>query len=136
MYVRKQYLAITILLFLTEVLIALFVNNKFIRSYVGDFLVVILIYSFIRSFFRLQVLPTTLGVLLFSFVIETLQYFNFVKLLGLEKILWIRIILGNSFSWFDLLAYFLGVLLILLLEDLMKKYRFLTFQTYPGKHTL
>ena len=44
---RRSYFSFFVLLFIIEVLIALFVNDRLIRPYVGDFLVVILIYCFI-----------------------------------------------------------------------------------------
>ena len=81
---RKNYFVLTVILFLVEVCIALFIKDRFIRPYVGDFLVVILIYSFIRSFLNAPVFKTALGVLIFAFAIEGLQYINLVKILGLQ----------------------------------------------------
>ena len=73
------------LMFTIEVLIALFVRDNFVRPYLGDVLVVILIYSSIRSFINFPALTLALFVLGFSFTIELLQYFNIVEKLGLEK---------------------------------------------------
>jgi len=42
---RIKYALATIAIFLIELLIALFVRDRFIRPYVGDMLVVVLIYS-------------------------------------------------------------------------------------------
>jgi len=80
------------------------------------FLVVILIYCFVKSFLNTPVIATALAVLLFSYAIETLQYFHLVDILGLEKSTVARIIIGTSFAWTDLLAYTLGILLILIIE--------------------
>ncbi|GAB3933047.1 DUF2809 domain-containing protein [Larkinella terrae] len=113
---RPPYFILTILFFITEVLIALFLHDKIIRPYVGDFLVVILIYCFLRSFLNTAVLPTALFVLAFSYTLEVLQYFNVVERLGLGKYKLARIVIGTSFEWIDLLAYTLGVLFILYLE--------------------
>ncbi|MGM9509716.1 DUF2809 domain-containing protein [Larkinella sp. GY13] len=113
---RLHYFIATILLFITEVLIALFLNDEFIRPYVGDFLVVILLYCFLRSFLNTAVLPTALFVLVFSYTLEVLQYFNLVELLGLQQYKLARIVIGTSFEWIDLLAYTLGVLFIVYLE--------------------
>ncbi|MEM0980026.1 MAG: DUF2809 domain-containing protein, partial [Cyanobacteria bacterium P01_H01_bin.58] len=60
-------------------------NDAFIRPYVGDVLVVILIYAIVRAFFKAAILPTAIGVLLFAFVVEILQYFKIVEILGLES---------------------------------------------------
>ncbi|WP_313805616.1 DUF2809 domain-containing protein [Flavobacterium sp.] len=57
-------------------------------------------------------------VLLFSYLIELLQYFNFVHLLGLEESKIAKIVLGSSFEWLDLVAYTAGGLIIILAEKL------------------
>lgn len=49
---RLFYLITALLLLMTEVLIALFVHDRFIRPYAGDILVVLLIYALVRIFFR------------------------------------------------------------------------------------
>lgn len=104
------------LLFVIEVLIALYVHDMIIRPYFGDVLVVILIYCFIKSFLKLPVLPTTLFVLLFSFGIEFLQYLNIVEKLGLQNSKIARTVIGTSFAWIDLVCYTVGILIILAAE--------------------
>lgn len=111
-----KYFALTILLFVIEVFIALFVHDEFIRPYFGDVLVVILIYCFIKSFFNMPVLKTVILVLSFSFLIEYLQYRNFVATIGLENSKLANTILGNSFAWEDILSYLAGAILIVLIE--------------------
>jgi hypothetical protein len=123
---NPRYLVYTILLFVTEVLIALFVHDQFIRPYIGDFLVVILIYCFVKSFLNTPVVPTALGVLLFAYTVELLQYFRIVEVLGLQHSRAARIIIGSSFEWQDILAYTLGILMVILIEKrntLFKKSR-------------
>ena len=110
------YFLLTILLFIIEVLIAKHLHDRVIRPYVGDVLVVMLIYCFVRSFFRFPVLPTAIATLLFAFLIETLQYFNIVHLLGLEKYFLARVVIGTSFGWIDLIAYTIGALIVLGVE--------------------
>ncbi len=113
---HKKYFFIAILLFLTEVFIAAYLHDAVIRPYGGDFLVVILIYCFVKSFLNTPVTATAFAVLLFSYIVETLQYFHLVDLLGLEKSTIARIVIGTSFAWTDLLAYTLGILLVLMIE--------------------
>ena len=113
----------TLLLFITEVLIALFVHDQFIRPYIGDFLVVILIYCFVKSFLNTPVVPTALGVLVFAYTVELLQYFRIVELLGLQHSKAARIIIGSSFEWQDLLAYTLGILVVVLVEKSNKLFQ-------------
>jgi hypothetical protein len=97
-------------------LIALFVKDNFVRPYVGDVLVVILIYCFVRSFLRLPVLASIIGVLAFSFTIEFLQYLNIVEKLGLERSPIARTVIGTLFEWPDLLAYVTGAAVVLIAE--------------------
>lgn len=113
---QLKYFILTIILFLIEVLIAVFVHDRFIRPFVGDVLVVILIYCFIKSFFNSPVIITAIAVLLFSYIIEVLQYFNIVNILGLQNSTVARIVIGTSFEWTDLLAYTLGIALVILIE--------------------
>lgn len=102
--------------FAIEVLIALYVKDAFIRPYLGDTFVVILIYCFIRSFLNLRVWATIIGVLLFSYSVETMQYFNVVELLGLADYKLARIVIGTSFAWGDMLAYTAGAVIIAVVE--------------------
>lgn len=111
-----KYFLLTILLFLIEVAIALYVHDKIIRPYIGDVLVVILIYCFVKSFINSPVFKTALSVLIFSYVIEILQYFEYVKLLGLENSKLANVVMGNYFAGIDLLAYTAGAVLILFFE--------------------
>lgn len=103
-------------LFLTEIAIALFVHDAFLRPFGGDFLVVILVYATIRGFTHFSVNEALVGTLGFAYLIETLQFFNYVSLLGLEHIKIARIVMGISFSWFDILAYTAGCLFVLVVE--------------------
>lgn len=113
----------TIILFLVEIFIAKYVHDSIIRPYGGDFLVVILIYCFVKSFVDSPVLKTAIGVLLFSFLIEILQWFQLVDKLGLGHIKWARIVIGTAFSWEDILAYTLGILTVILVEYGVKRYQ-------------
>ena len=110
------YCALAVLIFVTEVLIALYLHDDFVRPYAGDFLVVILIYCFVRSFLQAPVWTVATGVLVFSYLIELLQYFNIVKLLGLERSRLANTVIGNYFTWHDILAYTLGIGVVILLE--------------------
>ncbi|MGB3180258.1 MAG: DUF2809 domain-containing protein [Cyclobacteriaceae bacterium] len=113
---RKKYFAWAVLLFIIEVLIALYVRDAIIRPYVGDILVVIMLYCFIRAFLLMLPGPVALFTLLFAYLVEFLQYLNLLSFLGLEDSRLARIILGSSFEWIDMLAYTLGVLVIYLLD--------------------
>jgi hypothetical protein len=109
----KKYFFLTIILFVIEVLIAVFVRDSFVRPYVGDYLVVILIYCAVRTILKASVRKVALGVLLFSFLIEILQYFQIVNRLGLENNIIARTVIGYGFEWVDFIAYTLGILTVL-----------------------
>ena len=49
---KPGFLVIAFILFVIEVLIALYVRDSIIRPYVGDFLVVIMLYCFVRAFVK------------------------------------------------------------------------------------
>jgi len=118
---NRNYFALAVLLFAIEVLIALFVHDNFVRPYLGDVLVVILIYCFIKSFIDLREFTLALGVLLFAFAIELLQYIKIVNILGLEKSNLARTVMGTSFAWLDMLAYVVGIGMVLVAEKQVLK---------------
>ena len=120
---NKPYFIIALLIFFTEIIIALYVHDNFIRPYFGDFLVVILIYCFLKSFFKIRVLPLAIGVLLFSYVVETLQYYKLVTMLGLQHSKLARIIIGTSFEWIDIVSYTVGIAVVILVERLLANKR-------------
>ena len=111
-----KYFVLTIFLLVVEVLIAAYMHDRIIRPYVGDLLVVILLYCFIKSFVKIGVIKAAIFVLLFSYTIEFLQYINMIKFLGLQHSRIANIVLGNYFEWIDLIAYTVGIALILLVE--------------------
>jgi hypothetical protein len=113
---RRIYFWFTLLLFIIEVLIALFVRDSFVRPYVGDYLVVMLIYCFLRTFMHCRVVPLAMGTLLFAYGVELLQYLNLIALLDLQNSALANIILGNRFEWVDMLAYTLGIATVLVFE--------------------
>ncbi len=112
----KYFLCATVL-FITEVLIAAFMHDNFIRPTFGDFLVVILMYCGLKSFINANYRTTAIAVLLIAYCIEVSQYFHLIVHLGLKHSRPAQWILGNGFSWGDMLAYTLGVLLIWIIES-------------------
>lgn len=113
---HKTYFLLAVTIFLIEVYIALFVNDSFIRPYFGDFLVVALIYCSIKGFMKTNSIHTSIVVLLFSYLIEVLQYLNFIEWIGMSNFEIARIAFGTSFAWMDLLAYTAGILVVLGIE--------------------
>lgn len=116
---NRPYFVLAVLLFVVEILIAIFAHDRIIRPYVGDVLVVILIYCTVKAFLDTPVSTTALSVLAFSFVIETLQYLNIVDILGLQHSTIAATVIGTSFAWIDILAYLFGIMIVLLFEKLI-----------------
>jgi len=113
---QKHYFLLFVFLLAIEVFIGFYVHDSFVRPYVGDFLVVILLYTLFRSLVKLDVLPAAIFVLIFAIAVETAQYFNLVEHLGLNSNKLARIVIGNSFEWSDILAYAAGIIITLLFE--------------------
>jgi len=119
---KPGYFVIALILLATEVLIALYVRDSFIRPYGGDFLVVIMIYCFAKAFIKASPLKIAIGVLLFSYCIEIAQYFKIVDRLGVSNNPILKTVIGYGFEWIDILAYTLGIASVLILEYLFRDY--------------
>jgi hypothetical protein len=113
---NKNYFLVFIILFLTEVAIALFFKTGFIRHTFGDFLVVILLYSFFKSFLKGSALPMAIATLSIAYVIGFLQFTDFFKYLGLEHRKWAALVYGNYFRVQGWVAYKLGIAITLYIE--------------------
>ena len=109
---RIAYGIAAAILLITEVLIALYVHDSFIRPYIGDVLVVIVIYTFIRIFIpeRYRLLP--LWVFLFAVGVEMLQFVHIVELLGLKDNRFFSLLVGSVFDIKDIICYAAGCLLL------------------------
>lgn len=118
---RICYAIITCVLLLIEVLIAIFVHDKFIRPYVGDILVTVLIYTFLRILMPDGVRLLPLYIFLFAAGVEIMQYLNIVKLLGLADNRFFSILIGSVFDVKDIVCYGIGCALTMIVEILLKK---------------
>ncbi|MCM8567991.1 DUF2809 domain-containing protein [Gramella jeungdoensis] len=107
---RLNYFLGFVILLIIEILIAKYVRDDFVRPYVGDFLVVILIYCFLMAILNISVIKGLLIVLIFSFAVEFFQIINIVKVMQYQPPEPVMIVLGSSFSTWDLLAYSLGII--------------------------
>ena len=113
---RMRYAIAFIFLLFIEGLIALFVHDKFIRPYVGDVLVVIVLYCAVRSIIPKKCKLLPLYIFIFAAGVECLQYFHLVQFLGLEKNKFMSVLLGSVFDFKDIICYVVGCLLISLYE--------------------
>ncbi|MDT0556739.1 DUF2809 domain-containing protein [Patiriisocius hiemis] len=113
----KKHLTIFTLLLVTEVVIALFHFNKFIRGFVGDVLVVPLAYFFLKIFSKAASFKLAVTTFVFAIIVEILQLFSITEKLNIDSKI-IKIILGSTFDWWDILAYAIGFGLLLLSSKL------------------
>jgi len=110
--VRFVYGVAALVSFAAIVYIALFVRNPFVRGWIGDVLVVIPIHCAIRVFFPHRPRLLALYVFLFACLVEFTQYIQLLHLLGLAHINWLRIVVGDTFDWLDILCYAIGCALL------------------------
>lgn len=115
---KWNYLTLALLLLGVLIVIALFVNDRIIRPIGGDFLVVIFLYCLLRGIIEGSSFKVAVFVLIFAFSVEISQYFGLIDLLGLSDRTIAKLILGHAFSWWDMLAYALGILTVFLLDNL------------------
>ncbi|CAN5436587.1 DUF2809 domain-containing protein [soil metagenome] len=113
---NKNYFRLALVLLFTEVMIGSFVHDAFVRPYGGDFLVVIMLYCLVKSFLDAPVLMAAAGVLVFAYAVEVSQYFQLVRMLGLQHNRLAVLLMGTSFSFTDMLVYTLGIALVILTE--------------------
>lgn len=120
---RMTYAIVFFILVIVEVLIALFVRDSFIRPYIGDVLVVIVLYFGVRIAipYRCRMLP--LYIFLFAALVEVLQYFRLVDALGLSNNRLFRVLLGSVFDVKDIICYGVGCIWLGLFEWRIRKNR-------------
>ena len=118
---RITYLSIFGALLVAEICIALFVNDVFVRPYVGDMLVTLLLCCLCRVIVPTNVRLMPVFVFIFAACVEVGQYFDLVALLGLTDNRIISIALGRTFSWMDLVCYAVGCVAAFLLDQLITK---------------
>lgn len=105
---RLVYALVFFLLLLTEILIALYVHDNFIRPYFGDVLVTILLCCLCRIVVPKGIPALPLYLFIFSAFVEFSQYFQLVKFLGLENNKLLSTIMGTTYSTVDLVCYGVG----------------------------
>lgn len=112
---RWGYLLFFIVLFLTEAGIALFIHDRFVRPYVGDILIPILLCCFVRCIVPNKPRLLALYVFLFSASVELSQLLKLADQLGIQSRV-LRIAMGSTFDWADIVCYFIGCVLFYVAE--------------------
>ena len=119
---RLIFGAVSVLLLGIEILIGLFAHG-WVRMYLGDVLVVILIYTIVRTIIPYKnikwfILPS--AILIFAFAVEFLQLWGFCDRFGITNEL-LRIIIGTGFSPIDLACYLAGIIPCCISEFIIPK---------------
>jgi glycopeptide antibiotics resistance protein len=109
---NKHYALLAVLLFGVELAIALWVHDTLIRPFIGDVLVVILLFCLLRAVIQVNNQRLIMAVLIFSYAVEIGQYFQLAQFLGLAQYPIAHIVIGSTFDAMDLLAYTLGAVLL------------------------
>ncbi|MBR6627385.1 MAG: DUF2809 domain-containing protein [Lachnospiraceae bacterium] len=113
---RILYAVATLFLLLIEVIIALYVHDDFIRSYVGDILVVIVIYTFIRMIVPEKYRLIPLFIFIFAVGVELLQLVNIVGILGVADNIFLKTLMGSVFDIKDIVCYAVGCVILCMYE--------------------
>ena len=115
----RYFLAFGII-FLIEVFIAVVIRDGIVRPFLGDVLVVIMLYCLTKTFFKISVNKAIIYVLIFAFTVEFAQYFKLVEVLGLEENKIARVVIGSTYDPLDLLAYLVGGLFVFFVERMIR----------------
>lgn len=121
-YVRLKNL----LLFLITIFIEIFIlysKNSFIRGYLGDVLFIFVLYFFINIFLAEKLKFLSIYIFLLCTFVEFLQYIDIIKILGLENITFLKILIGTTFDFKDIICYFIGGLILLIYDMIFLKRR-------------
>ena len=111
------------MLLMIEICIAVYVHDQFIRPYIGDILVVVVIYCFIRIFFPKGIKGLPVDIFLFAVVVEVLQYIHIAEILakiGMPDNIILQTAIGATFDMKDIICYGVGCILLLGYEKIKK----------------
>ena len=120
---RTGYALLTLLVFVVEVLIALYVRDRFVRPYLGDVLAVILVYLGLRAVLRIGVTAAAATAFAVAVAVELGQLIGIVHLLGLSDSAVARTVLGTGFEAWDFVAYAAGAVIAVLAEAVWRRPR-------------
>ncbi|MBQ4572710.1 MAG: DUF2809 domain-containing protein [Clostridia bacterium] len=84
-------------------------------------LITVLICSFARFLIPEKIKLMPIFVLIFSTLVEIGQYFDFVKIMGLDDNVFISTLFGRTFSVADLICYAIGCVVFTIFDYIIKK---------------
>lgn len=93
------------------VVVKFYMDNSFIRGFLGDVFFMGLLYHFLKGFYDFNKNNLMIFLLLLAFGFEFCQYFKILGYFRLDnKVL--KFIFGATFDFWDLLAYSFGIILV------------------------
>lgn len=118
---RRLFFGIwTLILLAVEVCIALFAHDRFVRPYVGDVLVVMVLYAAVRVIVPEGCRLLPLLVFLFAAGVELLQLFGAAELPVVRSSTFLRILIGATFDPSDILCYGIGCAILGFIQKFRK----------------
>ncbi len=113
---HRGYALAAVTLFAIEVVIALYVRDRFVRPYLGDVLAVLLVYCGLRAVLRIGIATAALMAFGVAVLVELGQLIGILDLLGWRGSALARTVLGTGFDWKDLGAYAVGAFIAVAIE--------------------
>lgn len=116
---RKIYFTLFVLSLFVEIVIGLYIRDNFVRPYIGDVLVIIVMASLLRMFFVDK--PKYLGiyVTLFAILVEIMQYYHLDRILNVQGTFF-GVLIGATFDWKDILCYVIGGIIFVGCERILQ----------------
>ena len=114
---RFIWAAVFLALLATEVCIALFVHDSFVRPYLGDVLAVVTVYCGARIVFPQRFRWLSAAVMALAVGVELLQLTDLSALFGEGSFM--AVLLGSTFDPHDLLCYAVGGIVCVICDVLI-----------------
>ena len=119
---NAKYIIAFIIILAIEVVIALYINDKIVRPYIGDILVIFLLYALVRAVIKKSIKLLPVYIFAFALIIEIAQYYHIVDVLQLNDKKILSIIIGTSFDIKDILCYLFATGVLVAWETRESKY--------------
>lgn len=125
---RVVYFIITVVVMLMGLLSRkfMFIFPSSIAPFVGDMLWAMMVYFGFRFLFpKLELLKSFNIALIFSFAIETSQLYQAEWINIIRKTTIGGLVLGHGFLWMDLISYFIGIIIALIIDKFLNHAKFI-----------
>ena len=107
---RLAFLLIFLLLVISEFIIGIYFHDDFVRPFVGDVIIAVVLYTFVRIFFPEKLYWLSAAVFVFCAAVEFSQIIPLCDLIGVKNN-FLRILMGVSFAWEDIICYAVGCII-------------------------